>query len=122
MGMTLLFAFALVVVSAMMIQAHLDFWEAKKQDPEVTAAELQFFRSQFRRRVVTSGLIGVAGCAVAASDYVTDPTGATFWWYWGILGAGVVVLGILATLDMRHGRSGPSHNSSPMDEHKTRIG
>ena len=67
--MTLAGAF-LVVLGLLMIRSHLRTWRRHRDDSSLTDRELQYYFSQYRRRMQTSAIIALLGVLLFVGDVV----------------------------------------------------
>lgn len=89
-------AVVLVSLSAFLILTHVQKW-ALLRSAGLSAQRLDFGRRQYRRRLIASFLIGLAGLACLFSPWMLDPMRGEFWWYWiGMLS----LVGLLVTFAM----------------------
>ena len=86
----LIFATVLFAIAALLMLQHEWTWRKVLRN-EKDQREVDFARRQYRRRVQTSGLIGVVAIAIALSGWVEQSTVALFFW----LGVALVVVWIL---------------------------
>ncbi|MDG2380508.1 MAG: hypothetical protein P8N76_02435 [Pirellulaceae bacterium] len=94
----LIIALVLVSLSAFLIFTHSRKWGQVKS-ADLDPRRISFGRRQFRRRMFTSFLIGLAGICFLGSPWMLDPTRSSFWWYWlGMLSV-VALLMVFALLD-----------------------
>ncbi len=98
---TILFAAALMGLSATLVVIHLRAWR-KRDHGGLTDEDYLFFRGQFQRRLLTSGLIGVIGLAMLGHFWTLDLRSATILWL-GVLSlvGGVLLLALLDWLASR---------------------
>jgi hypothetical protein len=55
----------LIGLSGLLLDMHRRSWRQAQQDASLTAGDLRFSRSQYRRRTQASGIIGVVGASIA---------------------------------------------------------
>ena len=60
----------LIGLSGLLLDLHLRSWRAAQNDESMSDRDLRFARSQFRRRMQTSGTIGVLGSVLAVFPLV----------------------------------------------------
>jgi len=100
MNWSQLFSLFLLTLSGGMLWFHVRAWRMRQREP-LRDQERSFLWRQCKRRVLTSGLIGIMGGAVAVNQVFSDPMKTGFYWYWAALMTVVIVLGVLALADMR---------------------
>ena len=94
----LVIALILVSLSAFLVFSHYRKWNLVKS-ADLDPRRISFGRRQFRRRMFTSVLIGLAGISFLGSPWMLDPAKTAFWWYWlGMLSV-VALLMVFAMFD-----------------------
>lgn len=113
------FASGLLVFSCLMIGWHIRSWSAQriKDGSAVDAQERRFQLRRLRCRLGASGLIGAAGLVLFASPWIVDPTTGLFWWYWIVLLALVVGIGVLAAADALNTREHLQRQCQVLESH-----
>ena len=98
---TLLSLFLLGVSAALILQ-HI---RARKADSlqKTDKSARQFARSQYRRRMQASTLVGIVGIAVFVGHWVSEPVLALM--YWGIILLVVMWILLLAAIDLLSSRA-----------------
>lgn len=96
---TITFSLCLLALSAALIAAHVRTWRTSA-GLELDSHDRQFRLDQYRRRIVSSGMIGLVGIALMASPQMDDPIRTSFWVYWTGLLLAVLVIGLLAMFDL----------------------
>jgi len=91
-------ASGLVFLALFLIYSDAKKWRALCR-ADLDPSRMSFGRRQFRRRVFTSSLIGLAGFALLASPWMLEPRQNQFWWYWSGLLMIVTLLGVMACVD-----------------------
>lgn len=66
------FGFALFVLGVAFLRRHRRTWRERKNDPHVDLAERTYYRGQYRRRMVTSGLLVALGLLIPIGDQLLD--------------------------------------------------
>ena len=87
MWSTLLFAAALLALSGTLIVRHVLVWR-RADHGGLSDADFRFYKSQFRRRMQTSALLGIVGLLALADLWIASVTGRAVLW-------GVVLLLVL---------------------------
>ena len=89
------FGLALVVLGIAFLRRHRRTWRERKNDPNVDQAERTYYHGQYRRRLVTSGLLVALGLLIPVGDLLLDrrfaPTIVILDWA-GVLSLVLVVL------------------------------
>jgi hypothetical protein len=89
----------LIGLSGLLLDSHWRKWRAAQQDETTSPSDLRFARSQFRRRVQSSGTIGVLGAVLAVYPLVPHaPLPITLYLMAITLACGAIIL--LAGLDV----------------------
>jgi len=70
MFFTYVISLVLIGLSGFMLDWHRRSWRAVEQDADVPERQRRFFRSQFRRRMQASGIIGLIGAAIGIKSLV----------------------------------------------------
>ncbi len=78
------FGFALVVLGLAFLRRHRRSWHDLKSDPAVAPGERNYYYRQYRRRVLTSGLLVLLGVLIPVGDQLFDRrfpvmTGTLYW-------------------------------------------
>ena len=63
----------LVIASLWMMQTHIRAWRAARADESREPHELNYRRRQFRRRMQTSGILGLLGIAILVGHFIKPP-------------------------------------------------
>ena len=63
----------LVTASLWMMKMHIQAWRAARADESREPHELNYRRRQYRRRMQTSGILGLLGIAILAGHFVKPP-------------------------------------------------
>ena len=63
----------LVTASLWMMKMHVHAWRAARADESREPHELNFRRRQFRRRMQTSGILGLLGIAILVGHFIKPP-------------------------------------------------
>lgn len=95
-----IFAVSLVLLglSGVLIDSHRRSWRAAQQDASLTDRDLRFARSQYRRRMQASGIIGLLGAAIGSRPLVPrEPWPMVL--YLAALGGACACIMMLAALD-----------------------
>lgn len=92
----LVFAAMLFAISLALLFHHQWAWRVAQREAS-TARDLEFSRRRYRRRLQTSGMIGVVAVAIVAGGFIEETKTAVFFW----LGVCVLVMwiGFLAFAD-----------------------
>jgi hypothetical protein len=89
-------ALVLLAVSAALLWSHWTTWR-RVRDERLEGAERRFAWGQFRRRMQSSGMVGIVGALMLAAPWVRAPLAVLFYW------SGIVLLLVwiilLATAD-----------------------
>jgi hypothetical protein len=93
---TILLAVSLLAVSAGMMALHVRAWRGRREEAS-GEADRDFYRSQFRRRMQTSALVGVVGLALVAGLWIEGPL--TMLCFWGGVLAVALWIAALAIAD-----------------------
>jgi hypothetical protein len=89
----------LIGLSGFLLDSHWRNWRGAQQDKAISPNDLRFARSQFRRRVQSSGTIGVLGAVLAVYPLVPHaPLPITLYLMAITLACGAIIL--LAGLDV----------------------
>lgn len=72
MATTFTFAFVLAAISLGLLTSHYLAWQ-RADHGGLPQRELEFHRRQFRRRIFSSGMIGVIGMLMASSVWIEEP-------------------------------------------------
>ena len=97
---TVLVGLVLVGAAVVMMRAHWRSWQRQQVDPGLNDWERQRLRVRFRRRMQTSGMIGVLGVAVPLGDilFMSDEkfpiVGPVYWVVVLMLGFWLLLLGL----------------------------
>jgi len=78
------FGLALVALGVAFLRRHRRTWQERKDDPNVEPAERTYYHRQYRRRLLTSGLLVALGVLIPVGDLLFDrrfPL-ATVTFYW----------------------------------------
>jgi hypothetical protein len=92
----------LVAASGLMV-SHVRTWRAfREREGQIDAEELDYRRSQYRRRMQTSAMLGILAVAMLAGGWVKHPplSPTVFAIYWGLVLLLVLWLGLLAVADI----------------------
>jgi hypothetical protein len=100
---TLIFGLFLLVISTVLVFAHLRVWRAEQSFPEADEYR-EFAWRKFRRRMQASIMIGIAGVAILASAWLPDKplVQLTYWAAVVILVAWIALLACADLLATRH--------------------
>lgn len=79
MWSTILFAAALLALSAALIAWHVLAWR-KADHGGLADADFRFYKNQFRRRMQTSALVGIVGLLALLDLWIADVTSRAFLW------------------------------------------
>lgn len=90
------FAFCLLVLSAALIWHHLKS-RRETESEDLEDSDRDFFRRQFRRRMLVSSLIGVVGAAIFAGIWIGQPLALLV--LWGAIVLVVCGIGMLGVVD-----------------------
>ena len=93
---TALFSALLVALSIVLVVVHLRAWR-KRDHGGLTDEDYRFFRGQYYRRLVTSGLIGVIGLTMLGHLALRDLRAISILWLGVLLLVGSVL--VLALVD-----------------------
>jgi len=88
----------LIGLSGLLLDMHRRAWRMAQRDESLSSREMRFARSQYRRRMQASAIIGVLGAAIGMKPLVP----AAPWpmaWYVASLAGGCLCLVLLAGLD-----------------------
>lgn len=90
------FGLALVVLGVAFLRRHRRTWQERKNDPAVPLDERSYYHRQYRRRMLTSGLLVLLGVLIPIGDLLLDRRfpKETVLLYWG----GVLVLVLFVLL------------------------
>jgi hypothetical protein len=95
------FATLLIVAAVVMIVQHVRTWHQALGDESADDRERRFRRSQFRRRLQISGLLGMLGMGIVGGHFLRSPPLAA--WkiavYWGLMLVLALWLILLAMID-----------------------
>jgi hypothetical protein len=98
---TLLFSLFLIAASGGLLFVHWRRWKEHRAD-ELPAAEIEYLRRQFRRRMQASGMIGIVGFALIVGDtfipWMNDPVVTAGFWIGVVLVT--VWIALLAIVDL----------------------
>ena len=90
----------LVIASLWMIKKHIHVWRAARADESCEPHELNYRRRQFRRRMQTSGILGILGIAILVGYFIKQPMAiVVVAVYWMTVFLMVVWLLVLACFD-----------------------
>ena len=92
----------MLILSVVLVARHIAFWR-KLDEVKFEKPELQYFRRQLRRRLITSSLIGVVGISIAGVTWITSPELFTAFLIGWLIVVGLILL--LAVFDMMSTRS-----------------
>jgi hypothetical protein len=90
---------ALIALSGVLIDSHRRSWRAAQADDSLSDRDRRFARSQYRRRLQASSIIGVLGAAIAMRPIVPHEPWAMMIYVATLLGACVCMM-LLALLDV----------------------
>src|SRR5262245_25018708 len=95
---TSIVSLVLIGISGLLIDTHRRSWQAAQANESLSKGDFRFARSQYRRRMQASGIIGVLGAAIGAYPLVpAEPLPITLYLL-AITGACFAIL-LLAFLD-----------------------
>ena len=98
MFITYAISLGLIGLSGFLLDSHRRSWRAVEQDETLSDRERRYFRSQYRRRVQASGIIGVLGAAIGVRSLVPhEPWPMTL--YLVFLAGACFCIMVLAALD-----------------------
>jgi hypothetical protein len=60
----------LIGLSGLLIDSHRRTWRTVEHDPAIPERERRYYRSQYRRRMQASGIIGMLGAAIGVRSLV----------------------------------------------------
>jgi hypothetical protein len=102
MAATLLFGYALVALSAVLLALH---WQHRRDlaGRRMPSREWDYVRGQFQRRAVASGMIGVVGAAMTLIERVPRTAASLSAYLFALVLGGVLILAI-ALADLRAAR------------------
>ena len=90
----------LVITSLWMIKMHIRDWREARADESREPHELNFRRRRFRRRMQTSGILGVLGIAILVGHFIQPPMAiAVVAVYWATVLLMVAWILVLACFD-----------------------
>jgi hypothetical protein len=93
---TIILAAALLVAAGLLLARHLIVWR-RADHGGLADRDYEFHRRQYRRRMQTSGLLGLVGLLMLGSLWIDDPlVGAV---YWAGIAALVIWIALLAMTD-----------------------
>jgi peptidoglycan/LPS O-acetylase OafA/YrhL len=88
----------LMVLSGLLIDMHRRSWRLAQEDASLTLRDVRFARSQYRRRLQASGIIGVLGAAIGVYPLVPhEPWPIMLYLTWLMMACMAILL--LAALD-----------------------
>jgi hypothetical protein len=88
----------LIGLSGFMLDWHRRSWRSAQQEPAATEGDRRFARSQYRRRMQASGIIGVLGAAIGIGPLVPhEPLAMAI--YVAALGGACACIMVLAAMD-----------------------
>jgi hypothetical protein len=102
---------ALLVAAGLLLARHLTVWR-RADHGGLTDGDYEFHHRQYRRRMQTTGLLGIVGLLMLGSLWIADPlVGAV---YWSGIAALVVWVALLALSDwlasrLYYGRLAAAH-------------
>lgn len=95
------FGFALIVLGVAFLRRHRQTWRERKNDPNVDHAERTYYHRQYRRRMLTSGLLVALGVLIPLGDQLLErrfPL-ATVTFYWMAVLSLVLFVLLLGVVD-----------------------
>jgi hypothetical protein len=88
----------LIGLSGVLLDMHRRSWRESQQDGSLSERDLRFARSQYKRRMQSSGIIGVLGAAIGLAPLVPhEPMAFTV--YLAAISAACMAIMLLAALD-----------------------
>src|SRR4051812_17595823 len=81
---TLVFSAVLVATSLILLAMHVKAWR-EADHGGLAERDYQFYRRQYRRRMQTSGMIGIIGLLILGHLWIGDNTTLAIYWA-GVLG------------------------------------
>lgn len=87
---------ALLIFAGYLLYRHVSLW--RQQQSDFADPQLDYFRRQFRRRMLASSLLAVVGAALVFSRWIADPWVALA--YWSSVVVVLVSIVLLAVADV----------------------
>ena len=88
----------LIGLSGVLLDMHRRSWREAQQDGSLTERDLRFARSQYKRRMQSSSIIGVLGAAIGVAPLVPHEPMA-FAFYLAAISAACMAIMLLAAID-----------------------
>jgi amino acid permease len=115
----------LVAASGLMV-SHVRTWRAfRERGDQIDGEELDYRRSQYRRRMQTSAMLGILAVAMLVGRWIKCPplSPTVFTIYWGVVMLVVFWLGLLAVADIISTKYhyGRIHDHYALEEAKLRA-
>lgn len=98
MIVTYIVSLLLIGLSGVLLDMHRRSWREAQQDGSLTERDLRFARSQYKRRMQSSSIIGVLGAAIGVAPLVPHEPMA-FAFYLAAISAACMAIMLLAAVD-----------------------